>query len=315
MQIKMRLAAVLALVLFSPPFECMSMNQLRVPVGSVGLPFPGHGQQPAQPLPALNLRPPIVSLPSDSSLLNVSTTYLLSPHVESPTPSRSKHPLQDKLQSAQQSLNDLFSDLVSKPLGLSQIANGSLLSFEQLLSEKVKLPRPLNALIATLAHAQTGNGGNAGAGEETNELPTSENSSRNGGGNGKLSAKKKKNTALANLVGRCYKPYGCFRINEPFLSIYRPINLIPEPPAALKVSFHLRTRANPSIAERLPYSESSRMLKSTFFQPENALKIIVHGYLESSEESWIKVSTASTILLNEIKSLISLMSGHSQHRK
>nr|XP_027204822.1 pancreatic triacylglycerol lipase-like [Dermatophagoides pteronyssinus] len=103
-------------------------------------------------------------------------------------------------------------------------------------------------------------------------------------------------TTLVNVIGRCFEPYGCFRITEPFRTIYRPINLIPEPPNAIKIAFYLRTRNNPTLAERLPYSHTNEFLISKYFRPESDLKIIIHGYLESSDEYW--VNEMSMALLN-----------------
>ena len=73
-------------------------------------------------------------------------------------------------------------------------------------------------------------------------------------------------TSQSPIIGRCFEPYGCFRITEPFRTIYRPINLIPEPPSAIKIAFYLRTRTNPTLAERLPYSETNEFFISKYFQ-------------------------------------------------
>lgn len=178
-----------------------------------------------------------------------------------------------------QMLNELFADFLSKTF-----ANTTL---EQLISEKVKRPRTIQLLTGTF--------GNVNDTGETNIQRTSPVEPQVGDG---LIWSKSKNpitgvgNPLGNFMGRCYEPYGCFRITEPFRIIYRPINLIPEPPAAIKVSFHLRTRANPSIAERLVYSEISEFLLSKYFRPTVPVKLIVHGYLESVMEPWIQVMDA-----------------------
>ncbi|KAK5637719.1 hypothetical protein RI129_000104 [Pyrocoelia pectoralis] len=46
--------------------------------------------------------------------------------------------------------------------------------------------------------------------------------------------------------------------------------------------------SNPTVAERLPYSETTRIFSSKYFRFNRKLKLIVHGYLESGEEQWIK---------------------------
>ncbi|CAG2177025.1 unnamed protein product [Oppiella nova] len=55
----------------------------------------------------------------------------------------------------------------------------------------------------------------------------------------------------AKLLVRCYGKYGCFSIAEPFLSIYRPINLFPISVDILKVEFLLKTRRNPEKFEKI----------------------------------------------------------------
>ena len=288
------------------------------------LPLPyQHHQVQISPSSTINLRTasilPItnenfVTVQHSTSNLTFPTTFLASN--QDSLNRLTKLPLSDKLIFAQQSLNDLFSDLLSKPLGLSHLGNSSF-SFEQLIGDKVKLPRPLNALITSLsttAHFDSNNNNKEQQiNSDANELSLNEDASSHNSMidnintrhqyqasinkiSAKSSGKKKKNPSLANLVGRCYKSYGCFRISEPFRSIYRPINLIPEPPATIKVSFGLRTRANPSVAERLPYSETSKYLKSQYFNSDHKLKIIVHGYLENGEEYWIKVNALSSLI-------------------
>ncbi|UXI18070.1 nose resistant to fluoxetine protein 6-like [Sarcoptes scabiei] len=112
------------------------------------------------------------------------------------------------------------------------------------------------------------------------------------------SSKKKKNgTNLSDIIlTRCYEPYGCFKITEPFRTLYRPINLLPESPQAIKVLFYLRTRSNPSTPELIPYSNNSEFFISKYFHRKSDLKFIIHGYLESSDENWI--NEMSSALLN-----------------
>ncbi|CAG2108845.1 unnamed protein product [Medioppia subpectinata] len=91
----------------------------------------------------------------------------------------------------------------------------------------------------------------------------------------------------SNLLVRCYGKYGCFSIAEPFLSIYRPINLYPIPVDILKVEFLLKTRRNAEKFEKI-IAKNDGSYDILDFNPKNDLKIIIHGYLEHGFQSWIK---------------------------
>lgn len=249
----------------------------------------------------------------------------------------------EKLHHSTQSLNDLLADLFARPASLRQLTNSStlLLHFDQMLSDlPLRLPRKLQVFIAQLA---SGNLSDSGGGHNNNNneaidrqslqenlldlssasndvlmsshrKSASNNSNNNNSNNNsnnnnnkiKLSKKKKPSaTTLVSSTGRCYEPYGCFRITDPYRTILRPINLPPEPPDTVKVAFYLRTRRNPNAAERLAFGETSKVLQSQYFRPEHRVRIIIHGYLESWEESWCKVHTFQGIfLLHKLKSLI-----------
>ncbi|KAG8176542.1 hypothetical protein JTE90_014886 [Oedothorax gibbosus] len=86
------------------------------------------------------------------------------------------------------------------------------------------------------------------------------------------------------LLQRCYDRWGCFSIGEPFLSIYRPVNLFPLHPDLLDVQFLLKTRANPDhFATLRPSNETALAL-----DPKREVKFIVHGYLEHGHQKWIQ---------------------------
>lgn len=98
----------------------------------------------------------------------------------------------------------------------------------------------------------------------------------------------KKGQASGNLLQRCYGQYGCFSINEPFVSVYRPINLFPLPPEMLNVIFFLKTRRNPDSYQKLIAWEKASFSQANFNSSLD-LKIIIHGYLEHGYQPWIKV--------------------------
>ncbi len=91
-----------------------------------------------------------------------------------------------------------------------------------------------------------------------------------------------------NSLKRCFGRYGCFSIAEPFLSLYRPINLFPVSPDVLNVAFLLKTRKNPEQFEKIIQKDDGT-IEASNFNPTNELKIIIHGYLEHGFQSWIKV--------------------------
>ncbi|XP_013794398.2 pancreatic triacylglycerol lipase-like [Limulus polyphemus] len=89
------------------------------------------------------------------------------------------------------------------------------------------------------------------------------------------------------VLTRCYDEYGCFSIGEPFLSVYRPINLYPSDPRDIDVHFFLMTRRNIGQLQKLSFKDNSTFVSSTF-NPSNPVKIIIHGYLEHGNEDWIQ---------------------------
>ncbi|XP_071033541.1 pancreatic triacylglycerol lipase [Parasteatoda tepidariorum] len=89
------------------------------------------------------------------------------------------------------------------------------------------------------------------------------------------------------LLQRCYGRWGCFSIGEPFLSIYRPVNLFPLHPDVLDVKFFLKTRNNPDLFERLR-PESNDSFTQRYFDPKQQVKFIIHGYLEHAHQKWIQ---------------------------
>ncbi|GFY73176.1 inactive pancreatic lipase-related protein 1 [Trichonephila inaurata madagascariensis] len=89
------------------------------------------------------------------------------------------------------------------------------------------------------------------------------------------------------LLQRCYGRWGCFSIGEPFLSIYRPVNLFPLHPEVLDVKFFLKTRSNPDLFTRLR-PESNESFTQQNLDPKQEVKFIVHGYLEHGHQKWIQ---------------------------
>ncbi|XP_035211609.1 pancreatic triacylglycerol lipase-like isoform X3 [Stegodyphus dumicola] len=89
------------------------------------------------------------------------------------------------------------------------------------------------------------------------------------------------------LLQRCYGRWGCFSIGEPFLSIYRPVNLFPLHPDVLDVKFFLKTRRNPDLFNKLR-PESNESFTQQNLNPKQGVKFIIHGYLEHGHQKWIQ---------------------------
>ncbi|CAL4120471.1 unnamed protein product, partial [Meganyctiphanes norvegica] len=53
------------------------------------------------------------------------------------------------------------------------------------------------------------------------------------------------NTGLA-VLEKCYGIYGCYRIDQPFLSLARPLNVFPQDPKEITPNLCLYTRTNPT---------------------------------------------------------------------
>ncbi|XP_076307607.1 pancreatic triacylglycerol lipase-like [Tachypleus tridentatus] len=104
-----------------------------------------------------------------------------------------------------------------------------------------------------------------------------------------------------DVLKRCYGKIGCFSIGEPFLSLYRPINLFPYPPDYLKVNFLLTTRKNPNYFQKLTTDEISK----SDFDPTKPVKILVHDYLEDVNHEWM-LQMIRELLTNDDYNIISV---------
>ncbi|KAK3855350.1 hypothetical protein Pcinc_038251 [Petrolisthes cinctipes] len=90
-----------------------------------------------------------------------------------------------------------------------------------------------------------------------------------------------------SLTTRCYGVYGCFNLDQPFLSLARPVNVFPLPPSVIAPDLCLYTRSNPTHCQRL-LVEEPRSILGTNFRPRSEVKILTHGYLEHGQKRWLK---------------------------
>ncbi|XP_057318014.1 pancreatic lipase-related protein 2-like [Microplitis mediator] len=87
---------------------------------------------------------------------------------------------------------------------------------------------------------------------------------------------------------RCYGELGCLDIpNSWYHLIYRPINVFSMPRDVINTSFKLYTNDNPSEGQLLVASKNSSS-KGSSFDPKRKTKFIIHGFMDSSQNNWIK---------------------------
>ena len=76
----------------------------------------------------------------------------------------------------------------------------------------------------------------------------------------------------------CYDNIGCFTNSGPFsVSIARPISVLPQAPEVIDTTFYLYTRQNQYYPSTIGYD-----FDSVYFNPENNVKVIVHGFIDNA---------------------------------
>ncbi|XP_043197105.1 pancreatic triacylglycerol lipase-like isoform X1 [Amphibalanus amphitrite] len=96
------------------------------------------------------------------------------------------------------------------------------------------------------------------------------------------------------LIKQCYGVYGCFAITNEWISLSRPISVLPQSPKTLNVKFCLFTPENPTECQRM-YDHDIESIQSSSFMADAPVKFIVHGYLDSGEKRWIKRMVAALL--------------------
>ncbi|XP_057336467.1 pancreatic lipase-related protein 2-like [Microplitis mediator] len=87
---------------------------------------------------------------------------------------------------------------------------------------------------------------------------------------------------------RCYGELGCLDIpNSWYHLIYRPMNVFPMPREVINTSFILYTNDNPSEGQLLVASKNSSS-KGSSFDPKRETKFIIHGFIDTPQNDWIK---------------------------
>lgn len=81
----------------------------------------------------------------------------------------------------------------------------------------------------------------------------------------------------------CYGDLGCFSIDDPFDNT---LGYLPESPEAIHFGLTLYTRSNSRTGVNLGYNDSASVARSSF-NPNNPVKIIIHGYMANAYEPWV----------------------------
>ena len=89
----------------------------------------------------------------------------------------------------------------------------------------------------------------------------------------------------------CFDGLGCFSNDPPFLSLHRPLSLLPQSPEQIHPTFTLFTRQAPSVGHVLQTGSTSGLATSTF-SASRPTKFIVHGFIDNGGTDWMAVSMA-----------------------
>ena len=103
----------------------------------------------------------------------------------------------------------------------------------------------------------------------------------------RITAKITGSTIKDRIFQKCYGVFGCFRIDGPWTSSHRPLNLFPKSKDELIPGFWLYTRRNKKQYQdlRLGYTAS---IKSSNIDPTKLTFVVTHGYLEHGNKNWVQ---------------------------
>eukprot|EP00091_Calanus_sinicus_P010949 TRINITY_DN25026_c0_g1_i1.p1 TRINITY_DN25026_c0_g1~~TRINITY_DN25026_c0_g1_i1.p1 ORF type:complete len:139 (-),score=34.84 TRINITY_DN25026_c0_g1_i1:150-566(-) len=98
-------------------------------------------------------------------------------------------------------------------------------------------------------------------------------------------------TLLSYVIGaannsKCFGELGCLEISERWYDLYRPVNLLPLDREVINTQFMLRTRENRQ--ERKVIISDKKAVQETGFDGTKPTKIIIHGFIDTGFETWVK---------------------------
>merc|ERR1719270_1097721 len=92
---------------------------------------------------------------------------------------------------------------------------------------------------------------------------------------------------------KCFDGLGCIEISEKWYDLSRPINLLPLDREVVNTQFLLSTR-DQLVATRLDLKDA-QMVEDAGFKGDRPTKIIIHGFLDTGQEAWVKDMTSALL--------------------
>ncbi|XP_053979275.1 pancreatic triacylglycerol lipase-like isoform X1 [Hylaeus volcanicus] len=96
---------------------------------------------------------------------------------------------------------------------------------------------------------------------------------------------------------RCFEPYGCFYIGPPWSGGSRPVSSFPARPDSINPRYQLYTRTNPEQPHEIKI-DKFETIRGVPFRKKNNLYMIVHGFLDNGDTTWVS-KTMKELLLRE----------------
>lgn len=96
----------------------------------------------------------------------------------------------------------------------------------------------------------------------------------------------------------CYPVVGCFDNNDPFNNAAFEV---PQSPDFVGTSFLLFTQESPNLAEFLSYGDTDEELINSSINPSRWLRIIIHGFTNNRDSTWIKPLRDELMKLTDVR--------------
>lgn len=95
----------------------------------------------------------------------------------------------------------------------------------------------------------------------------------------------------------CYPVVGCFDNNPPYDNAALEV---PQSPEIIDTHYVLFTQEAPNNPEVLSYSVDDQVIKESSFNASRWLRIIVHGFINNRDSSWIKPLKDELLKLDKV---------------
>jgi len=97
---------------------------------------------------------------------------------------------------------------------------------------------------------------------------------------------------------KCFGDLGCLEISERWYDLSRPVNLLPLDREVINTKFLLRTRQDRQ--ERSFSVSNMESVKDSGFDGKNPTKIIIHGFIDTGFETWVKEMSDALLDLEDL---------------